>query len=112
MRRQVFAARTSHFAFGRRRPHPLCFGDQFGSAEYGLNGDLSPFFTRMALSDPKLLFWNGKIPQKSIHFVPLGDKDRAEQPSPPPATPPSLCGVPLKYISYVFIICLFSFNSS
>jgi hypothetical protein len=56
----------------------------------------------MALSEPKLLFWSGKFPQKSIHFDTLNDKDRLEQASSPPPATPSLCGVPLKYISYVF----------
>jgi hypothetical protein len=64
-----------------------------------LNG-VSFFFSQMA-SDSKVLFWNGKIPSKSIHFDAVTDKDRAEQPAPAPTTVPTLCGMPLKYISYV-----------
>ncbi len=56
----------------------------------------------MPLSDSKILFWNGKIPLKSVHFDVVNDKDRTEQSSPSPVATPSLCGVPLKYISYVF----------
>src|ERR1700761_2720079 len=56
----------------------------------------------MTPSDSKILFWNGKIPLKSVHFdVVDDDKDRTEQASPSPVATPSLCGVPLKYISYV-----------
>ncbi|KAI0273303.1 nucleotide-sugar transporter-domain-containing protein [Gloeopeniophorella convolvens] len=54
----------------------------------------------MALSDPKLLFWNGKIPLKPIQFDLVDDQLPSEQPPAPPATP-SLFGVPLKYISLV-----------
>lgn len=56
----------------------------------------------MALSDSKVLFWNGKIPSKSIHFDVVTDKDHTEQPAPAPTAVPTLCGMPLKYISYVF----------
>ena len=57
----------------------------------------------MALSDSKILFWNGKNPLKSVHFDVVVDEDkgRTEQSAPSPVTTPSLCGVPLKYISYV-----------
>ena len=59
----------------------------------------------MALSDSKILFWNGKNPLKAVHFdVVDDDKDRVEQPSPSPVAAPSLCGLPLKYSSYVFPI--------
>lgn len=71
--------------------------------ELGLNG--VPFFPflRMALSDSNLLFVNGKPPLKSIHFDAITDKDRVEQPVAAPTATPSLFGVPLKYISYVFL---------
>jgi len=55
----------------------------------------------MPLSDSKLLFWNGKTTLKSIHFDAVTDKDHTEQPAAAPTATPSLCGVPLKYISYV-----------
>ncbi|KAI0306320.1 nucleotide-sugar transporter-domain-containing protein [Multifurca ochricompacta] len=55
----------------------------------------------MALSDSKILFWNGKIPLKTIHFDSVNDEDRIEQPAPTPPSVPSLCGVSLKYISLV-----------
>lgn len=55
----------------------------------------------MALPDSKLLFWNGKTSLKSIHFDAVTDKDHIEQPVSAPTAAPSLCGVPLKYISYV-----------
>ncbi len=58
----------------------------------------------MPLSDSKILFWNGKHPLKSVHLDVIHDKDRSEQPSSSPVSAPSLCGVPLKYISYVFPI--------
>jgi hypothetical protein len=60
-------------------------------------------FPRMALSDSKLLFVNGKPPLKSIHFDAITDKDRVEQPVAAPTAAPSLFGVPLKYISYVLL---------
>ena len=55
----------------------------------------------MTHSDSKILFWNGKNP--SVHFDVVVDEDkgRTEQSAPSPVTAPSLCGVPLKYISYV-----------
>jgi UDP-sugar transporter A1/2/3 len=56
----------------------------------------------MALSDSKIMFWNGKVPSKSIHFDAVTDKDRTEQQAPAPTAVPTLCGMPLKYISYVF----------
>jgi hypothetical protein len=55
----------------------------------------------MALSDSKLLSWNGKTSLKSIHFDAVTDKDHTEQPTAAPTAAPSLFGVPLKYISYV-----------
>ncbi|KAH9981000.1 nucleotide-sugar transporter-domain-containing protein [Lactifluus volemus] len=56
----------------------------------------------MAHSDSKLLFWSQKSLQNSIHFLPVNDKLRSEQPSPPPTTvAPSLFGLPLKYMSLV-----------
>ena len=55
----------------------------------------------MALSDSKILFWNGKISPKSIHFDAATDKDHTEQAAPAPTAVPTLCGMPLKYISYV-----------
>ena len=60
----------------------------------------------MALSDSKVLFWNGKVPSKSIHFDAVTDKDRTEQQAPAPTAVPTLCGMPLKYISYVFPLYL------
>lgn len=68
--------------------------------QQGLNG--VSFLYQMALSDSKVLFWNGKIPSKSIHFDVVTDKDHTEQPAPAPTAVPTLCGMPLKYISYVF----------
>lgn len=56
----------------------------------------------MALTDSKILFWNGKIPAKSVQFDVVNDKDYTEQSPPSPIATPSVCGVPLKYISYVF----------
>jgi hypothetical protein len=73
-----------------------------GDLEHGLNGVPFFLFPRMALSDSKLLFVNGKPPLKSIHFDAITDKDRIEQPAAPTTTP-SLFGVQLKYISYVFL---------
>ncbi len=67
---------------------------------------ISFLFSHMALLDSKVLFWNGKVPSKSIHFDAVTDKDRTEQPAPAPTAVPSLCGMPLKYISYVFPLCL------
>lgn len=55
----------------------------------------------MSLSDTKALFWNGKVPSKSIHFDAVTDKDRTEQPAPAPTAVPTLCGMPLKYISLI-----------
>ncbi|KAH8989185.1 nucleotide-sugar transporter-domain-containing protein [Lactarius hatsudake] len=55
----------------------------------------------MAHSDSKILFWNGKIPLKSVHLDVVNDKDHIEQSSPSPVATPSLCGVPLKYISLI-----------
>jgi len=66
----------------------------------------SHFSSQMSLSDSKVLFWNGKSPSKSIHFDAVTDKDRTEQPAPAPTAVPTLCGMPLKYISYVFPLCL------
>jgi hypothetical protein len=66
----------------------------------------SHFSSQMALSDSKVLFWNGKVPSKSIHFDAVTDKDRTEQPAPAPTAVPTLCGMPLKYISYVSPPCL------
>jgi hypothetical protein len=61
----------------------------------------------MALSDSKIMFWNGKVPSKSIHFDVVTDKDHTEQQqAPAPTAVPTLCGMPLKYISYVFPLCL------
>jgi len=60
----------------------------------------------MALPDSKLLFWNGKTSLKSIHFDAVTDKDHVEQPAAAPTAAPSLCGVPLKYISYVIHLLL------
>lgn len=57
----------------------------------------------MALSDSKFLFWSGKHPLKSVYLDVVDDKDRAEQSSPSPAATPSVCGVPLKYISLVIL---------
>jgi hypothetical protein len=56
----------------------------------------------MALSESKVLFWNGRLSPKSIHFDAVTDKDHAEQSAPAPTAVPTLCGMPLKYISYVF----------
>ncbi|KAH9161346.1 nucleotide-sugar transporter-domain-containing protein, partial [Lactarius sanguifluus] len=55
----------------------------------------------MPHSDSKILFWNGKIPLKSVHLDVVNDKDHTEQSSPSPVATPSLCGVPLKYISLI-----------
>lgn len=73
-------------------------------SDHGLSG--VPFFLspRMALSDSKLLFWNGKTPLKSVHLDAVTDKDRPEQPAAASTTAPLLCGLPLKYISYVFLL--------
>lgn len=60
----------------------------------------------MALSDSKIMFWNGKVPSKSIQFDAVTDKDRTEQQAPAPTAVPTLCGMPLKYISYVIPLCL------
>ena len=70
--------------------------------EHGLDGVFF-LFPRRALSESKLLFVNAKPPLNSIHFDAITDKDRVEQPVAAPTTAPSLCGVPLKYISYVFL---------